>query len=65
MKKMIETKNFKNKKAWKKVKTVDIKKKLEREIEEILDKQINEKNDSKNGSYNAKRNSIFRKDNRN
>ncbi|MHA2254955.1 MAG: hypothetical protein ACXAAM_02680 [Candidatus Heimdallarchaeaceae archaeon] len=55
---MTKTKNFKAQK----VKEIGIKKKLEREIEEILGKQITVKDDSKNGSYKTKRNSVFRKD---
>lgn len=58
---MIKTKNYKPQK----VKEIGIKKKLEREIEEILGKQITVKNDSKNGSYKTKGNSVFRKDKRN
>ena len=61
---MIKTKNFKTHKDWKKVKKIDIKKNLEREIEEILGKQITTKDDSKNGNYRTKRNSVFRKDKR-
>ncbi len=59
---MIKAEEIKNNKDWKKVKEVAIKKKLEREIEEILDKQINDKKDNKKGSYQTRRNSIFRKD---
>ena len=45
----------------KKVKEINIKKKLGREIEEILIKQITIKKDSKNRSYPTRRNSILQK----
>ncbi len=45
-------------------KRIEIKKKLEREIEEILGKQITVNSYNKDGSYQAERKSIFRKDRR-
>lgn len=62
---MVKTINMKTRKVQKNVKEIDIKKKLEREIEDILSKQVTIKNESKNRSYPIKRNSIFRKDNGN
>ena len=62
---MMKTKKIKTHKDRKNVKEIEIKKKLEREIEEILGKQITVKDDSRNGIYETKRNSIIRKDKRN
>jgi len=62
---MMKTKNGKFPKNSKKVKEIEIKKKLEREIEEILYKQITTNDDIKNGTYLTKKNSIFRKDKEN
>lgn len=62
---MVKTKNVKPLKNRKNVKEIAIKKKLEREIEEILSQQITANNDSKDGIYSANGNSILRKDKRN
>ncbi|NPD87236.1 MAG: hypothetical protein HGN29_00840 [Asgard group archaeon] len=62
---MVKTKNVKLLKNRKNVKEIAIKKKLEREIEEILSQQITANNDSKDGIYSANGNSILRKDKRN
>ena len=59
---MVKTTDMKIYKDQKKVKEIGIKKKLERELEEILYKQITLKNDSEIGSYQIRRKSISRKD---
>lgn len=61
---MAKARNFKSPKKMK-IKEIAIKKKLERELEEILDKQINTNDVSKNGSYSSSTNSILPKDKRN
>ncbi|NHK33089.1 MAG: hypothetical protein FK730_17200 [Asgard group archaeon] len=58
---MVKTKNVNHHKNRKNVKEIAIKKKLEREIEDILDLQLAVNNGSKNGAYIVNKNSIFRK----
>ncbi len=61
---MAKTRNSKSPKNLK-IKEIAIKKKLERELEEILDKQIiTQNNNGNNGFYSTNRNSNIRKDKR-